>query len=495
MARRKDAPFAPPSGGHPLKRFANAAAVGLLAACAPSSPAQAPTDVLPTPIYRFEGDVQLRNGAALHYSAILVPDPATPNGYLGTIDIPKQAMSGASLQAVLLEPGESVEFGLNTAGHPRWLGAYDTDGTLACEFSQSDERLPCSMRELKTTSAVEPAPPHREQTPAPPFPYATEDVQFVNPLAHVLLSGTLTVPAGAGPYPALIVIGDRGMRDRDGSLSGHRPWLVLADHLARAGIAMLRVEPRRAGERASSDSGIDQTALESDIQAGLGFLRSRERVDARRLGLLGHGYGAPVAARLGNELGVEFIVLLAPPALPGRQVLGLARELAALDAGASAQSASAAREDLLAAMAIIESEPDPARARARLTAFSESLTARQQPGLAPLTLDQMLSLAETPGIRELARLDPAPLLRAIRDPVFALVPALDREVDPAENLPALRAALAQNPDARIETLARLNHRFQTAETGEPAEYEKLPETFAPAALDRIVSWIRQISSR
>jgi hypothetical protein len=215
-------------------------------------------------------------------------------------------------------------------------------------------------------------------------------------------------------------------------------------------------------------------------------LHSRSNVERRSLiATCGGLRGASVA----------FIVLLAPPARPGRELLGRQAELAAIDAGASPEAVSGVREDLLAAIAIIESELDPVRVREGLQAFSESRIARQRPDVACLALDQLLSLAETRGFREFARHDPLPLLRALRDPVLVLVPGLDREVDPSDNLPALRTALARNPGARIETLPQVNHRFQIAETGAPAEYERLSGTLAPAALEHIIAWIRQISSR
>jgi hypothetical protein len=310
MALRKDSVRAMRSvgrGRRPLKSIAFAAAAGLFAACAPPRAAQDPADLQPTPIYRFEGDVQLRNGATLHYLAILVPDPAAAGSYLGTIDIPKQALSGAALRAVTLELGERVEFALNADGQPRWIGAYDTDGSLVCEFRQADIRLRCSMREVNDVSPGMPQPPHREQTPLPPFPYASEDVQYVNPAAHVLLSATAD-PARRGRSASSA---DRGRRSRD---AGPRRFVLGSSAMARArrspgarGTAVLRTDPHRADGRTSSTSGIDGVALESDVESGLALLRSSPEVDARRLGLLAHGHGGSVAASLSNQPGAARI--------------------------------------------------------------------------------------------------------------------------------------------------------------------------------------------
>ncbi len=465
---------------------------GLLAGCA-ARPSRVPADLQPTPIYRFEGDVQLHNGAPLHYRALILPDPAGAGRYLGTIDIPKQALSGAALRAVELQPGERVEFALDVAGQPRWVGAYDTDGALGCEFSQGGMSLPCSMREVTEVQAAVPDPPHRPQTPLPPYPYGSEDVRYVNSAAHVMLAATLTVPAGKGPHPAMIVVGDHDAQDRDGSLAGHRPWLVLADHLAREGIAVLRAEPRGLAAHDVTTPPPNATIgdLESDTQAGLSFLRGRKDIDTARLGVIGHGHGGLVAARLSREPGVVLLVLLATPALPGRQVLARQSELEALEAGASPSSAAQVRQDVEGAIAIIESERDPVRVRHWLTTLSQNAAARgpATPGSWPLA--RLLNLAEAPHVSALASPDPAPLLRSVEDPVLAVVPELDREVDPTENLPALRTALAGNRRALVQVVPGQNHRLQSAESGVPSEYERLSETVAPSTLALIASWVRQ----
>ena len=468
---------------------------GLLVGCVTGRPPQGAEDVEPTPIYRFEGDVMLRNGTPLHYRAIILPDPAGPGRYLGTIDIPRQALSGAALRAVELEPGERVEFALEGAGEPRWIGAYDTDGALGCEFSQGGESLPCSMREVKEIPVAAPEPPHRPQTPLPPYPYASEDVRYVNAEQHVMLEGTLTVPAGAGPHPALIVVGDHDAPDRDGSLAGHRPWLLLADHLTREGIAVLRAEPRASASRDVTAPPPSAEGREGDVRAALSFLRGRKDIDAARLGVIGHGRGGLIAARLSREPGVELLVLLGTPALPGRQVLARQSELEALEAGASPPSAAQARQDVEGAVAIIESERDPVRVRQWLTTLYEKVAARGPaiPGAWPLS--RLLGLAEAPSVSELTSPDPAPLLRGVDDAVLAVVPELDREVDPSENLPALRAALADNPRALVQVVPGQNHRLQTAESGVPSEYERLSETIAPSTLALVSSWVRQSSRR
>jgi dienelactone hydrolase len=154
------------------------------------------------------------------------------------------------------------------------------------------------------------------QTPLPPFPYQVLQVKVENPSAHLVLAGTLTLPRGAGPHPAVLLIGDGNATDRDGTHARHKPYLVLADHLTRAGVGVLRLDARGAGSSGGAP-GATEESLESDVLAGLAFLRSRPQVDSRHLGLVGHGLGAVLAARTAaHDRGVAFLVLLAPPANP-----------------------------------------------------------------------------------------------------------------------------------------------------------------------------------
>lgn len=104
-------------------------------------------------MHRFEGDILQGEGRRVHFSTILFADPTEPGGYLGTIDIPLQALRGAALSAVVFSPGERVGFGLRVAGSPRWVAAYGGDGRLMCEFTQHDVRWPCTLREVGASSA------------------------------------------------------------------------------------------------------------------------------------------------------------------------------------------------------------------------------------------------------------------------------------------------------------------------------------------------------
>ncbi|HEU4579488.1 MAG TPA: alpha/beta fold hydrolase [Polyangiaceae bacterium] len=266
---------------------------------------------------RFDGEVQLPNGAALRYSAILVADPVLEGSYLGTIDIPMQALTGASLDSVRFLPKEHVDFELALPGEPRWVGHYQADGSLSCQYFQGDVTLPCSMREVTVLKTHVPPPARARQTPLPPFPYQVVDVRIDNSVAHLILAGTLSLPREAGEHGAVLLLGDSDARDRDGTRAAHKPFLVLADHLTRAGIAVLRLDARGVGDSGTSGPHPGAADLESDARAALAFLRARPEIDPRRVGLLGHGFGSVVAARTAtHDRAVAFVVLLTPPPEP-----------------------------------------------------------------------------------------------------------------------------------------------------------------------------------
>jgi len=126
--------------GHLSGRGSRAASLAVLALCTAchSEPAQSAADLAPTPFWRFEGEVKLPNGAAWSYSTVFTTNPVDPGQYLGTIDIPQQALSAASLQQIRFQARERIEFGLALPGNPHWIGNYNADGTHACAISQGD---------------------------------------------------------------------------------------------------------------------------------------------------------------------------------------------------------------------------------------------------------------------------------------------------------------------------------------------------------------------
>ena len=160
----------------------------------------------------------------------------------------------------------------------------------------------------------------RPQEPRSPFPYTSEEVSFENVKENAHLAGTLTLPAGKGPHPVVLLISGSGAQDRDETLVGHKPFLVIADYLTRRGIAVLRVDDRGVGKSTGDRSGATTESFATDTLAGVNYLVTRPDIDRSRIGLVGHSEGGLIAPMVAvQSRDVAFIVLLAGPGLPARR--------------------------------------------------------------------------------------------------------------------------------------------------------------------------------
>jgi pimeloyl-ACP methyl ester carboxylesterase len=337
---------------------------------------------------------------------------------------------------------------------------------------------------LVLTRVDKPVVLRRPQEPARPYPYNEEEVSFENKAAQgVVLAGTLTTPPGAGPHPAVVLITGSGPQDRDESLMGHKPFLVLADHLTRAGIAVLRYDDRGAGKSKGDFSSATSEDFASDAAAALAFLKSRPGIDGARVGLLGHSEGGLIAPMVAvRNGGVAFLVMLAGPGVAGEQILYEQGQAILRAQGAPEDARRQQLEVQKRMFAVIREEKDPSAAEKKLLAALPL----QDPAA-----ERQIKAANTPWMRFFLFYEPAETLAKVKVPVLALFGELDLQVLPSQNLPAVAAALerARNADFAVVKLPRLNHLFQTATTGAVSEYGQIEETMSPRALETISSWI------
>jgi pimeloyl-ACP methyl ester carboxylesterase len=303
---------------------------------------------------------------------------------------------------------------------------------------------------------------------------------------------------GAGPFPCAILITGSGQQDRDETLLGHKPFLVIADYLTRRGIAVLRVDDRGVGGSTGLSTLATATSADfaTDVSAGLTFLKTRPEIDPKRIGLIGHSEGgliAPlVAAARPND--VVFVVLLAGPGVPGDKILSEQSALIAAALGAPAAQVEASKPVNARLFAVIKAEADPAERKKKLDAVIAETAAQAPEGLrdkAKADLTARLAPLSTPWFHYFFAHDPAPTLSQVRCPVLALNGSKDLQVPPKQSLPAIEAALkgGGNKDYTLKELPGLNHLFQTAKTGSPAEYADIEETFSPDALKAMGDWV------
>ncbi len=433
---------------------------------------------LPGFVGHWEGNLEIP-GSPLQ----VIVDLAFTDGYWsGTVGIPAQGAQGLPLER--FQPGDdgSLSFSIaNIPGDPTFHGKLE-DGALAGTFTQSTASFPFRLTHKKS------AGPNRPQEPKPPFPYDQAEVVFKN--GDVSLAGTLTLPKGDGPFPAVLLVSGSGPQDRNEEVFNHKPFLVIADHLTRAGIAVLRYDDRGVGKSTGGFSMATSEDFRNDALAGVRFLHSRDKIDPGKVGILGHSEGgiiAPMAAAESED--VAFIILLAGPGVPGSEIITHQMGLLLNAAGtpeATVTRIQAAQKQVIDLLMAGAPEDE---IKAAVTALLQA----QQGGKAPdreLVEQQLLQL-QSPWYRFFLEFDPRTVLHQVNVPVLALNGEKDLQVDPSQNLPEIEKALkkAGNKDVTLREFPGLNHLFQKAETGSPQEYYSIEETIDPTVLDTIRDWI------
>jgi uncharacterized protein len=458
----------------------------LFAGCASTPPAPPPpppaAPVIPT-VQSVAGEWNGRigiPGSPLEVGIRLTADGVSLRGEL---DIPSQAVDGMPLADVLLV-GSDLSFRLpEVPGEAHFRGTFAADGaSIPGAFTQDGQSFPLVLR----PGAVD----GRPQEPRAPFPYRVEDVAY--PGQGVDVAGTLTVPQGPGPFAAVVLVTGSGAQNRDEELFGHKPFLLLADTLTRAGFAVLRVDDRGVGGTSGVLAASTFDELAGDVVAGVDHLRGRPEIDPARIGLLGHsegGYLVPLAAQ---RTDVAFAVLMAGPAAHGEEVLVEQNRLLLEAAGIPAELVEQQVAFIRELSRLLRNEDyDAARSLAaqQIEAQSAGLPPEQQPS--PEQIEEQVAATITPNYREWVVHDPAPSLQALDVPVLAVFGGKDLQVPAAQNEPVMRTLLAAGPDATVRTFPELNHLMQPATTGGFDEYGTIDTTIDPQVLDLIRGWLTQ----
>jgi len=406
---------------------------------------------------------------------------STADGLTATMDSPDQGANGIPTSSVSRN-GASLKIEAKRIG-----GLFD--GTISADLSSIDGKwsqgggtLPLVLKPVKDKTELE---LKRPQNPVKPYPYREEEVAYENKAQSVTLAGTLTIPPGKGPFPAVLLITGSGPQDRDESLLGHKPFLILSDYLTRHGIAVLRADDRGVGKSTGVFANATTADFSTDVEAGVAFLKTRAEVIPQKIGLIGHSEGgviAPMVAARNKD--VAFIVMMAGTGVPGDQVLPAQSEAIEVSSGKDPAEAakSAAREKEM--LALVETEKDTA-------VLNKELQEKMKGEVPDAQIGMQIKQLTSPWFRYFLTYDPATALRQVTCPVLAINGALDKQVLPSQNLPAIRKALEEAGNKRFEAdeLPGLNHLFQTAKTGSPAEYAQIEETMSPVALEKMSGWI------
>ncbi len=319
----------------------------------------------------------------------------------------------------------------------------------------------------------------RPQTPVRPFPYEEEEVVFKNVEAGINLAGTLTLPRGDSSYPAILLIAGSGQNDRNGTAMGH--FLLLSDFLTRNGFAVLRYDKRGVGTSEGDYGKATTFEFADDARAGIKYLESRPEVDPQSIALIGHSEGALIAPMIAAEKDshLSSIILMGGFGVTGSELL-------LLQVRAMAEISGVPDEEIDEIV-----ETNRVLYEIAKTGESDSVVGEKIREAEPEINEGLYNMLLVPWFRTFLSLDPKIYLEKVECPVLAITGEKDVQCPPMENLAAIEEALkkAGNTYYTVKVFPGLNHLFQTAESGSPYEYEKIPEIISPEVLDLIIEWL------
>lgn len=424
---------------------------------------------------------------------VLHIDKDTTGAYIATMDSPDQGAEGIPVNDVKIT-GDSVRISVNTIGG-LYLAEYRKSGDfMDGRWEQGGHSFDLDLKRVKDIGSRK-----RPQEPKPPFPYEAREVSFVNDVDHDTLAGTLTLPKGRGPWPAIILISGSGPQDRNEELMSHKPFLVLADYFTRNGHAVLRYDDRGFGESTGNFETADSRDFARDVLAALKFLRAQPEITPKRVGLIGHSEGGIIAPMVAQaDKGLAFIILLAGPAMRGEDILYQQNEAIYRQIGVS-DSAMAFNYGVQQRFFSIVLDKDTAGATERLmeaaydvldTAPKNYLT---ELGYSEEVFEVQLPRLNSPWFRYFLSHDPGPVLRFVDCPILALYGGKDLQVLAEPNAFHMQLVIARDSSINeVKVFPEMNHLFQKAKTGSMEEYGRTEETISEEVMEYMLRWMRNV---
>ena len=354
-----------------------------------------------------------------------------------TMDSPDQSAKGipATLNFISADSVNIVvpSIGMTYAGKLN-------EGELKGTFSQMGMKLPLDMKPGEVKH-------NRPQHPVEPYPYQTKEITFQNEAANACFAGTLVYPEGykeGEKVPVLIMVTGSGAENRDEEVFDHKPFLVIADYLARHGVASLRFDDRGVGKSTGSMEGATTKDFAEDALAGIEMLRGLKQFS--KVGVLGHSEGGSVAFMLGAKQKVDFIISMA-------------------GVGAKGDTALTAQANRTYELMGVPMQVNVAQYRAQVAQLN------------------------SPWLNYFLDYDPIPDIQGTRCPVLAINGDKDVQVVSSLNLKGIEMALPKNKKNLVKEYPGLNHLFQHCTTGLPTEYAGIEETISEEVLGDIATWI------
>ena len=426
-----------------------------------------------------------------------------PHGWCGAIDILAQGIRNFPLE--VSKDGDTIVAVMQVAPPGSFRLKPSTQaGVLEGTYTQASFTEPVLLTEVAGGRL---ASARRPQDPVPPFPYTDREVMVTHMFGHKL-SGTLSLPtnntlARDGKFPAIVLVSGSGPQDRDESILGHRPFAVISDALARAGVAVLRYDDRGTGGSTGDFAACTTADFATDADMCTEWLKKQPEIDAARIGMLGHSEGAMIAPLVAQWQNVgdvpinplAFVVLLAPPIEPCGSVLNRQTQLLYDASGTKREVSDPA---VLAHGQVMRAVMDKASAQ-ELRPLVEDLVRAQLAAAGQVAandadlktmFDGAMEQLTSKWMTFFIRFDPRSAIVANEVPMLAMFGSKDVQVEAASNQSLLVAlTIPSKRPATVRVYEGLNHLFQPATTGLPNEYGSIETTFDPKALADLVAWV------
>lgn len=406
----------------------------------------------------------------------------------GVVDSPDQGATGINIRQVRFD-GQKIAIEIASINAFFVASLDDSANRLDGQWVQN------GTNKLALDRVDQPSVRKRLQNPEPPFPYQESEVTFSGGTQSVSLSGSLVVPS-TSEFPVMILVSGSGPQDRDETLMGHKPFWVLADYLARRGIASLRYDDRGVGGSTGDFANATTADFADDAIAAINYLKSSDLIEASSIGLIGHSEGGLVVAMLGAKRERDLLscgVMLAGPSVSGTEIhQSQIREM--LEA-----STFPLPDSTIAKVLALSSEIYPAnylpvswaeRKRSGFDLYKKAYDRFNILEKVLLGIDgdsaQLADAIVNPWFSFFLQYDPRSDLSLQRKPILAVYGSLDKQVSSNQNIDSLRTI--NNDHIEIQIFPGLNHLFQHAKTGLPDEYGSIEETIAPEVMEAISVW-------
>lgn len=443
-------------------------------------------------------------GTAANIKIILkISEDSLTRQKTAAFDVPQQGGFGLKVSKITLTNDSVIV--LIAGMQVNYSAAFNADKTeMKGIWKQGAAAVPLTLKRTANTITSY----NRPQTPKAPFPYQEEKVIYYNKDKSIQYGATLTIPNNARNVPAVIMITGSGQEDRDETIFEHKPFWVIADHLSRNGIAVLRVDDRGVGQTTGDVNNATSADFAKDVLVGIDYLKAHKGINIKNIGLIGHSEGGMIAPMVANQsTDVAFIVSMA-----GVGVKGIDIGLRQLKDGYAPLNLTGEEYERVETfnkgiMGIAVSDLTGEELKKAVNAFITRWIAEQpEPFLKRIgftgegvveNLNKAMGRFFSPWMRYFLRYDPATTLTKIKIPVLALNGGKDVQVRAKENLEGFDKLLTQAGNKNFKTvlLPNLNHLFQNAITGAGTEYINIEETISPEVLDIITKWILELKPR